>query len=790
MRESAPAQLVALLESIGLATARDFENVEAAVHRMAGDLPRFDSVWIDALRQARVLTQFQAASLHAGRGETLRVAHFVLGQIVHECGYASIYRAEDLQTHEWVRLAVFSAPDQDSQALLTEIEKLASLGKTLSQFAGIIDASGRHGSRCWAASAWVDGTSLADLLLRHSRFPPEVVLEAARAMLGQLCILDTAGVIHGDIRAENVLVARDGEIHIPHAGLRGLIHPYEGVSHLDVVPEACSTLAPERVTDGTPPNVASDLFACGCVWWQMLCGRPPLGGGDNLARLQAAQAVAIDDLHQWASDVPGPLVELINECLHKLPERRPASMAEAAQRLGPPTSRGSQAIARYIASAARPRAPWLRSKRAQGKRRANPHRFTIATVVLLAVVAVAWPLWVARNQPQAKLADPHNHGRPEGQAKDMFRGADRFPRASEPSQSHSSREPIAHPMVDAAVAPAGYVGAVPAGPISDPSFNHEEDLRLPTDRPIRGEVLALKAGMRVHAQGGRARVIVPRDGLTVEADRVSFENVDFVTDERPNTASGRDVATSALVHLLAAECAFTGCSFQSADGRPDLRPAIFWDYASSPRSAAVALPSGRVRMSNCVLRRVGAGLESRVRGAVAVEMANVLYLGPGPMICLARAPAADEPVRINLAQVTVREAEALLACRCLDPGEPAGEIHIEAAGCVLAPREAASLLVITSDVFPGRLWREVKWTGQGSVLAGPTVFGRWRRRDGSEQTVDDSTVSISGLVRGTVDFAAKCTGEPASSQIVNCTAPLQDSESAGAATRGLPPEPR
>ena len=61
------------------------------------------------------------------------------------------------------------------------------------------------------------------------------------------------------------------------------------------------------------------------------------------------------------------------------------------------------------------------------------------------------------------------------------------------------------------------------------------------------------------------------------------------------------------------------------------------------------------------------------------------------MICLARAPAADEPVRINLAQVTVCEAEALLACRCLDPGEPAGEIHIEAAGCVLAPRSGISL---------------------------------------------------------------------------------------------------
>ena len=108
MREPPPAQLTALLTRLGLATERDFEGVEATVHRMAGDLPRFESVWIDALRQARILTQFQAAEIHAGRGEALQVARYVLCQSVQECGYATIYRAEDRQTREVVRLGVSS----------------------------------------------------------------------------------------------------------------------------------------------------------------------------------------------------------------------------------------------------------------------------------------------------------------------------------------------------------------------------------------------------------------------------------------------------------------------------------------------------------------------------------------------------------------------------------------------------------------------------------------------------------------------------------------------------------
>ena len=207
-------------------------------------------------------------------------------------------------------------------------------------------------------------------MLHHGRFPPEVVLEIARAMLGELVALEAAGLVHGDIRMQNVLIASDGEVRIPHPGLRGVIRPHEGISHHDLAPDACSTPCSGAGHRGAPPTVASDLFACGCVWWHILCGRPPLGGGDTLARLRAAQAAAIDDLHQWAADVPDVLVEAIGDCLQKDPQRRPKSMADLARRLGPLRRRGRQAIARCLVAAARPRAPWLRSKRSRGQKAA------------------------------------------------------------------------------------------------------------------------------------------------------------------------------------------------------------------------------------------------------------------------------------------------------------------------------------------------------------------------------------------------------------------------------------
>ncbi|MGA2258029.1 MAG: protein kinase, partial [Thermoguttaceae bacterium] len=587
MREPPPAKLAALLTQLGLATDRDLESVETAVHRMAGDLPRFESVWIDALQQARILTHFQAAEIHAGRGETLKVARYVMCQSVQECDYATVYRALDRQSREVVRLDLFFPQDHDQGRLLPQLEKLIAIGKSLPGSAGMIQAGGLDGSRFWASSSWVDGTSLADFVLHHGRFPPQVVLEIARAMLSELAALEAANLVHGDIRVQNVLIARDGDACIPHPGLRGVIRPHEGIAYQDLVPDACGTLSPERVTDGTPPTVASDLFACGCVWWHMLCGRPPLGCGDTLARLRAAQAAAVDDLHQWVADVPDVLVEAICDCLQKDPRKRPKSMAELAQRLGPLRRHGRQAIARCLVATARPRAPWLRSKRAAVKKAAHPHRFTAAALAVFAALAVAWPIWVAHNKPRT-YTDIAGHAEPAD--------TNSQPGRNGTSGETASRKLPPRPIMDRAVTPAGYSDAIgktgstaetanedhSVGRIGNPSYDRRipseprVELRLPTDRPVRGELLQLKPGQCVRPQGGRARIVVPREGLAVQADRASFENVDFVVEERADLRTIRDEASPALIRLLAAECEFMGCSFQSATGSPELSAAIVW----------------------------------------------------------------------------------------------------------------------------------------------------------------------------------------------------------------------
>ena len=767
MRERPPIQLVGLLQSLGLASESELQSLEPTVQRLAGDLPRFESIWIDSLRRARRLTQFQTAEIMAGRGEALRIGRYVLCHVVRECGYASVYKARQIDSHESVRLVTTNAATTSSDSILPRLDGLIQLAPLLPGFLGLVTSAGSEGPRIWAASPWVEGTSLADWMLHHGRFPPEVVLEIARAMAEQLAAMQSVGVVHGDVRAENVLLLPDGNICLPQPGVRAIIRPHEGIAHCDLAPEACSTLAPERVSRGTTATVASDLFACGCVWWQMLCGRSALGGGDSMSRLRAAQLAAIDDFRHWAIDVPPQLGEALDACLKKDSRQRPRSMATLAEQLGPTSRGGRQAIARCLAAADRPQAPWLLAKRDKAKK-INPHLLTAAALLLLGAISVAWPLWVAANRPHSAATST-----PSLQTAT-------FAAKGSPSDS---RKPAREQIV--ASAPRG--SPVIQAAFNEPISSHDE-LRLPPSLSDGVDGLRLRPGQTVRPHSGRTRIVAPTQGLAVTADRVTFEHIDFVAEARPASVADSSQGSFALIRLSCEECTFVDCSFQSASGGAQLSAAIRW--AQGEQSAAAVLPAGRLRLRDCVFRRVSAGIDSSRRGAIAVEAANVLHLGPGPFVQLRTFPAADEPLRIGLAQFTLRDAESLVKLDCpADLGSgPTGEISIDAGGCVFAPHDNRPLLLIACDQSPAQLLHGLKWTGRGSVLTPGADFARWQRRDLSTEVIDDSAISISGLVRGQVVFSGRRDARPASSRVVECHAPLTDSESPGAITARLAPD--
>ena len=349
MRSEPPETLIDLLGRLQLATLDEMLAVAPRVSRLAGELPDFESVWVDALAQARVLSPFQASEINAGRGEALLCGAYVLLDRLAAPHYCECFAARHIDDGRLVR--VYRVRQLQLPAAIAA-RQLAGLAEQLAPLRGpmaaVIDDFGIAADCVWATCPEVPGITASAWVSQNGRFAPPAVLSIARSMVENLANLELLGAVHGDIGAAGLIIHSSGRVFLPMPGLRGIVRPSEGYSFNDLPGEAYDYLAPERVSAGVPPGVSSDLFACGCLWWHLLAGRPPLAGGNSLGKLKSAHAAQITDVRHFAPDTPEVLADALAACLARDPAERPASFADLLDLLGPPARGGHTVIARSL----------------------------------------------------------------------------------------------------------------------------------------------------------------------------------------------------------------------------------------------------------------------------------------------------------------------------------------------------------------------------------------------------------------------------------------------------------
>jgi serine/threonine-protein kinase len=762
VQEDAPKALVALVETLGLATADQVQAMGRRVRRLARELPLFESVWVDALAQARTLTPFQAAEINAGRGPSLRVGPYVLCRRLPSPGYADCFLARDVTSRQTARLAVARVPEDRAAEAVGQLEALAAKSASVaSPGLSPITRAGIDNGQLWAACRYVAGRTAAEWLVHNGRFPPNVVLEIARQMLAGLTALERAGICHGDISASGLILTDQGDAVLPHPGLRGLIRREEGFAFADLAPEAYEGLAPERIIDGTPPTTTGEVYACGALWWHLLAGRPPIPGGSSLAKLRAAATIRIPDVCQLAPDTPAALANVISRSVQSKPSLRPKSVAELAATLGPATRAGRRALSRCVSRSIplplHRRGPIRQATESKG---ALYQRLGLAGCIAV-VAAVVWSFRPPGPSPppasipsKATRETPQPSGKPAlGETSGVADGI-----REAPTHESGSVEP------DRRDSPAQQPAARETASADAP------DAIVLTARRVPLESLDLRAGQCIRGERGcRPTIVVPPGGYVVGVEGLRFEGLDFIGSD--STVAGRSGTAAAVIHVLVSRVEFRGCSFQGPTGATQPLAAVRWAHAPAGPRHETSLANGQLRLRDCVFRRVTAAVASQRRGARAVEMSNLLHLGTGPLIVLSRFPDLDEPVLINLARVTLRNTGPLLECRYQESGDPPGRISIQASDCAVAPRPDAALLSFVGPTDPERLLESVRWTGQGSLVATETVVAAWRGPDGDVARLDDALVSISGLVRSQVAYAGPTEEGPEASRITRWQAP-------------------
>jgi hypothetical protein len=752
MRADPPAEIVELLARLRLSSAEQVRGVYPRVQRLAGELPLFSSVWVDALAQARVVTPFQAAEINAGRGEWLAVGPYIVIAPLWSLGYAEYYRAREIESRRTAYLLVANLPAARQADCLRQLaESIEQLKTVPNRHIVAAQGAGGDGDRVWIAFSPTEARPLSELVLKKGRLAGEVVMEIARQMAAALAELEAARLMHGDISTSAVLVTCDGVIRLAHSGVRGILRPEEGFAHADLPPDTYDGIAPERITDATAPTIASDLFACGCLWWHLLAGRPPLSGGTNLGKLRAAQGAKICAIRRFAPEAPAALIAAINACIEHDPRRRPESFQALAKLLGPPTPAGRRALqqaairlgcgSRGIVSTAE---RVVRSKEMPA---------WIATIAgcLAVIVAVSWPLW--RAQPSVQIGKQASLS-PEPKAR---------VNAAQPSR----------PSADVSVQPVLRAIAPRRAEVEQASFlepsNGAAPLILPAGRPIvwNAAQRSLRARQTVRGPPGqRPLIAVPAGGIIVAAEDVRFENIDFFW--RQSSDAAIDPEQLALVELRAARASFKDCTFQAAANERIGRPtAIRW---TGPQRSGLP-PAGRLQIGGCVLSGVAAGIDCRLTTPLAFKLTDTLYLGPGPLVRFDHAPRLDEPIEIELVHSTLRDAAALVGFHVerLPKEEPA-TIGIVTNSCAFVPPSGGALVLFAAPEPPTILAKSLQWSGQGSVLSADSRVAVWLA---GSQTVrgGEVEVALDGLVSSQIEFAGPADAGSSASRVVRWLAP-------------------
>jgi len=258
-------------------------------------------------------------------------------------GMGEVYRARDVRLERQVAIKVLPehlAHDHDArQRFEREAKAVAALSHP--NILAIHDFGSDHGI-VYAVTELLEGQTLRERL-RTAALPWPKAVEIAIALAEGLAAAHSKGVIHCDLKPDNVFLLSDGRAKILDFGLAHaqVPQPDEAVTMTqpDMVMGTLGYMSPEQLR-GETARAPSDIFALGAVLYEMLAGRRAFGGGTAQDVVAATLRDDPPDLADLSTSIPGDLACIVSHCLEKTAAERFQSAGDLAFALKTVTSGG------------------------------------------------------------------------------------------------------------------------------------------------------------------------------------------------------------------------------------------------------------------------------------------------------------------------------------------------------------------------------------------------------------------------------------------------------------------
>lgn len=210
-------------------------------------------------------------------------------------GMATVYRAVDTRLDRVLALKVMHpALASDTAFVERFIREAKSVAKLAHPNVVAMFDQGTDGTYVYLAMEYVAGCTLRDVLRERGALQPRAALDILEPVLAALGAAHRAGLIHRDMKPENVLIGDDGRVKVADFGLVRAVDTQTSAETGSLL-GTVSYLAPEQIGHGTVDQ-RTDVYACGMVFYEMLTGRKPYDGATPVQ-------VMFQHIHE---DVPPP----------------------------------------------------------------------------------------------------------------------------------------------------------------------------------------------------------------------------------------------------------------------------------------------------------------------------------------------------------------------------------------------------------------------------------------------------------------------------------------------------
>jgi serine/threonine-protein kinase len=285
--------------------------------------------------------------------QTALATAYTLERELGRGGMATVFLAQDVKHKRPVALKVLH-PDLARTLGPERFQREIQLAARL-QHPHILTVhdSGEAAGQLWFTMPYVEGESLRDRLRREKQLPVDDAVRITREAAQALDYAHRHGVVHRDVKPENLLLTEDGSTLVADFGIaRALLGGEDALTQTGMAVGTPAYMSPEQAAGERQLDARSDVYALGAVLYEMLAGEPPYTGPTAQAILAKRFSDPVPSVRRVRSGVSDSLDRTVQRALATTPADRFGTVADFARAVG--AAELTTASAETVATAASP----------------------------------------------------------------------------------------------------------------------------------------------------------------------------------------------------------------------------------------------------------------------------------------------------------------------------------------------------------------------------------------------------------------------------------------------------